>query len=531
MQQKGKRFGLMLVFVCVLTAMFFPTSWVMASKVTPSSERQPIGQNVAVGKPASADSAEPINPAASANDGDAATSWYAQDNKTGHEWTVNLEKKYQVTGVSVQFSFPETAPQPFFSYQIQTSNDQVHWHTAAIAHHRMAAGVQNYSFAAPATQYVRIRFTSMSSGQPAQLAEVGVYATDAAPLPVRGVDLSMLQALENHGAHFSLHHQNMSAMQIMSLSGVNYVRLRLWVNPPGGLDGLPQVIQLAKAAKAYHLKVLLDLHYSDFWADPGKQTIPKAWQGQTYTQLKQTVYNYTKRVIEAFNRIHVTPDMVQVGNEVTNGMLWPVGEVGGTFATSAQWLQFAGLMQAGIQGVRAATPVGHTVQVMVHVDDAGGNAAATNFFTHLYAAGVHDFSIIGISYYPFWDGSLADLKANLDALVTQFKKNVIVAETAYPWTLVNADHYPESVSQASQLLSNYPATPLGQERYMEDLLAILQSIPQQRGLGVFYWEPDWIPVKGVGWEPGAGDNWGNMTMFTAQGEALQSLQSFLPYAK
>ncbi len=338
-------------------------------------------------------------------------------------------------------------------------------------------------------------------------------------LSVLGHDISTLQQLESVGKTFSDHGVVLPAEQILAIHGATYIRERLWVNPPMPFNDLPHVLAMAKRIRGAGLKFLLDFHYSDFWADPGHQTTPQAWQGQDLPTLATTLYNYTRDVLEQLTRQGTPPDIVQTGNEVTDGMLWPQGEI---YVNGAQnWPQFTTLLKAAIAGVRDGAP--HNVRVMVHIDRGGDNGGSRYFYDHILQQGVN-FDIIGLSYYPWWHGPLSALQANLNDLSPRYNKDIVVVETAYPWTLADGDGYPNNVSSSSQLLPDYPATPDGQLAYMREVLSIISQVPNQRALGVVYWEPAWIP--GVGWEPGAGDAWDNMTLFDNQGRALSSIACY-----
>lgn len=335
---------------------------------------------------------------------------------------------------------------------------------------------------------------------------------------VLGHDLSTLQQLESVGRTFSDRGRVRPVEEIVARHGATYVRERLWVNPPAPFNDLPHVLAMAKRIKRAGLKFLLDFHYSDFWADPGKQFTPQSWQGQDLPTLANTVYNYTRDVLQQLARQGTPADIVQTGNEITAGMLWPLGQiyVGG----NQFWPEFTTLLKAAVAGVRASH--GHS-EVMIHIDRGGDNGGSQYFFDHILAQGV-DFDIIGLSYYPFWHGPLSALQANLNDLAPRYNKDIVLAETAYPWTFADGDGYPNSITAQTPLGTDYPATPEGQLGFMQNLLSILGQVPNRRGRGVVYWEPAWTP--GVGWEPGAGNAWDNMTLFDFNGQALSSIRCF-----
>lgn len=341
-------------------------------------------------------------------------------------------------------------------------------------------------------------------------------------LNVRGADISFTLQLERAGVHFSLDGLRGPVERILHSVGSNWVRLRIWNDPPTGYSTAKTALRLALRAQRAGMKVLLDFHYSDFWADPSKQPIPEAWQGQDLATLARTVRRYTRDVLADFSRAGARVDMVQVGNEITGGMLWPLGQI---YASGEpdDWAGFTTLLKAGIAGVRDARRHGQRPRVMVHVDRGGDNAGARWFYDHVLEREV-DFDVIGLSYYPLWHGSLDDLQSNLDDLAGRYGKDLVVVETAYPWTLENGDDLENLITDLSQVpdAEEFPPTEHGQRAYFESLRQVLLAVPHGRGLGFFAWEPEWVP--GVGWTPGEGNPNDNMTMFDWRGRALPSLR-------
>lgn len=337
---------------------------------------------------------------------------------------------------------------------------------------------------------------------------------------VLGHDLSTLQQLESVGKTFSDHGWVQPVERIVAHHGATYIRERLWVNPPAPFNDLPHILKMARRIKRAGLKLLLDFHYSDFWADPGKQNTPQSWQGQDLPTLANTVYAYTRDVVEQLARQGTPVDMVQTGNEITAGMLWPVGQL--YVGSEQRWVEFTTLLKAAIAGARDGAHH-HVPRVMVHIDRGGDNGGSRWFYDHILEQGV-DFDVIGLSYYPFWHGPLTALQANLNDLAPRYNKDIVLVETAYPWTLEEGDSEPNIVNAATPLLPDYPPTPEGQLGFMRALLSILSQVPHKRGRGVVYWESAWIP--GVGWEPGAGDGWDNMTLFDHDGKTLPSIKCY-----
>lgn len=240
-----------------------------------------------------------------------------------------------------------------------------------------------------------------------------------------GADISWLPQLESRGVRFYENGKEIDPVKLLAEHGMNFIRLRIFVNPgakdgyaPGtGFCGLDSTLAMAKRAKEAGMKLLLDFHYSDTWADPQKQYTPEAWSKLDYQQLKDTVYQYTVRVLKDFEAQGTLPDMVQVGNEINHGLLWPMGHI-------SHPDQLAGLLKEGIAGVKAVNP---QTPVMMHLALGGQNQEAKFWLDNMLARGVQ-FDVIGLSYYPRWHGTLDDLQKNLHELALRYHKPLYVAE-------------------------------------------------------------------------------------------------------
>ena len=230
---------------------------------------------------------------------------------------------------------------------------------------------------------------------------------------IKGMDISSLIEEEKCGAKYFMDGVQMDLLKILKTKGCNYCRLRLWNNPydeagtpyGAGSNDMSKLIELSKRVKAEGMKILLDYHYSDFWADPGKQTIPKAWRGLDADGLCQAIYDYTKATLIVLKEQNLSPDMVQVGNEITNGLLWPYGK-------KPEYDNIARFVSSGIRAVREVIP---DAKVMIHLDAGGNNPMYIDWFDNYTARG-EDFDIIGMSYYPFWHGSMSDLLYNMKSM-------------------------------------------------------------------------------------------------------------------
>jgi arabinogalactan endo-1,4-beta-galactosidase len=312
-----------------------------------------------------------------------------------------------------------------------------------------------------------------------------------------------------------------SGLALLKQWGVRLIRVRVWVHPNGVHSSLAEAVQLAKRAHAVGLDVAVDLHYSDTWADPGHQTIPASWQNLSHTALVNRVRIYTRGAVQAFVRAGVVPTFVQPGNEITNGMLWPDGRLQGP--DEAAWLRFVDLVNAGISGIRDATPRGRRIGVLIHSDRGGDAYAAQGFFDRAFAWGMHPIDAIGLSYYPQWHGPLANLRATMDALANSHHLPLYVVETAYPWTTRKFGGSP--VIDSSSLLPGYPATTAGQAGFVRAVRKIVAATPHRLGRGVWWWEPlarD-VPKNRVsqGWTGGMQ----NATLVDSSGKPLPAMRA------
>jgi arabinogalactan endo-1,4-beta-galactosidase len=299
------------------------------------------------------------------------------------------------------------------------------------------------------------------------LALAGLLSAAASPPAPRkpklgkvlGADISFLPQLEARGIRFSDKGVQKDAIQILKDHHFNYIRLRIFNNPaadsgysPGkGFCDLPHTLAMAKRVKQAKMKLLLDFHYSDTWADPQKQFKPLAWKNLSGAALEKAVHDYTKAVLQALNAQGTPPDMVQVGNEINHGMIWPDGDVQKADSLT-RFDTLAGLANAGASAVRETTP---TALVMMHIALGGQNVHSTTWLDRMIARKVQ-FDIIGESYYPKWHGTINDLKNNLTALAKKYPQDIVVVE------------YSERKREVNDIAFNLPGA---------------------KGKGSFIWEP------------------------------------------
>jgi arabinogalactan endo-1,4-beta-galactosidase len=348
-----------------------------------------------------------------------------------------------------------------------------------------------------------------------QLALTIRPAAAATSLTMLGADVSTLQRSLDLGAkYYNASGAQQDPYDILKSKGVNYARLRIWNNPVSGYNNKAKVLQQAKAIKAKGLRLLIDFHYSDTWADPGKQYPPAAWASHPLSQLQTDVYNYTYDVCDALKAQGTTPDSVQIGNEINVGMLWPQGKV-----TNNNFAPLGSLLKQGYNATKACN--GGT-QVWIHVADADSMANARWFFDGIKGQGVQ-WDVSALSYYCMWHGTLANLHNVITDVKSRYGKPVVIAETAYQFTTGNADGTGNSIP-GTVLCDNIPASWAGQAQQFE----WTQNTARNAGaVGVFYWEPTWYAVNGNGWDPanigGSGNGWDNMAIFDWSGKVNPTL--------
>ncbi|HEX3720875.1 MAG TPA: glycosyl hydrolase 53 family protein [Verrucomicrobiae bacterium] len=322
---------------------------------------------------------------------------------------------------------------------------------------------------------------------------IGTFAQPPASF-LAGADFSDLAYFESLGINYKDAGQVQDGIQILKNHGINCVRLRLFTssaaqaaaNPYNYGNNTTYTVPLAARVKAAGLSFLLDFHYSDTWADPAHQATPSAWTNLSFTQLVQKMYTYNSNTIAKFAAAGAMPDYVQVGNEITSGMLWPTGKVSGD--GGASWNQLGQLMTAAAQGIRDASGT-RMPKIIVHIDRGGDWATTEWFFDNLNAQAV-PFDIIGESYYTFFQGSPESLSNCLNNAAARYGKPIIVAEDAFPWT----NSCPSSWTNS---LYGFAPTADGQVSFIAAISQIVKSVPNQLGAGFFYWGAEYQAARGV----------------------------------
>jgi arabinogalactan endo-1,4-beta-galactosidase len=311
--------------------------------------------------------------------------------------------------------------------------------------------------------------------------EAAAPADTMAPFFAKGADISWVTQMEAAGYKFyNSAGTAMECTQLMQSLGMNAIRLRVWVNPVKGWCNNADVVAKAKRAKKLGLRLLIDFHYSDYWADPGKQNKPAAWAAFDFATLKNTVYSYTKYVMDTLKVNGIVPTWVQVGNETNDGMLWPDGKA------SVNMANFAALVNAGYQAVKA---VNDSIKVIVHISNGYNNSLFRWVFDGLKNNGAH-WDIIGMSLYPDstnWQTYNTNCLANMNDMIARYHTPVMICEVGMPW------------NQAAICKS-----------FITDLISKTRSVANHQGLGVFYWEPECYNWQG--YTLGAFDSSGKPTI-------------------
>ena len=367
-----------------------------------------------------------------------------------------------------------------------------------------------------------------------------------------GMDASCVPSLEKSGVkYYDFDGEEKDVYEILSENGINYIRVRIWNDPfdkdgngyGGGNCDIENAIEVGKRATKYGMKLLVNFHYSDFWADPSKQMVPKAWEGMSIEEKTDAVYSYTKECLEKLVAAGVDVGMVQIGNE-TNGVMCGESrdELGG-------WKRITALMSAGSRAVREVCP--HAL-VVIHFSNPEVAESYDSYSANLDYYGV-DYDVFASSYYPFWHGTLDNLAEVLNRVTEKYGKPVMIAETSYAYTPKDSDFFNNTIGEGDSFERKYPYSVQGQADHVRDVTdTVVNKI--DRGLGVFYWEGTWIGVGGDSYEENLaiwekyGSGWAtsyagsydsrdaaewyggnsvdNQALFDSRGKALESLKIF-----
>lgn len=322
-------------------------------------------------------------------------------------------------------------------------------------------------------------------------------------LEIKGADLSFLPEIRQSGIIlYNSQGQQEDMLTTLKNAGVNTVRLRLWKNPLTSTSNFETVKSLTKEIQSKGMKVILTVHYSDTWADPSHQAKPNEWNNNTFAQLQENVYQYTKKTITEIN-----PEYIQIGNEINNGFLWHEGNI-------SNLLQMKMLLQKGISAVRETNP---KTKIIIHF---AGFDGVNWFFSQIDGL---DYDIIGLSYYPMWHGkNLTTLQQNLETISNTQNKPIFIAETSYPFTFDWNDYTNNIIGSSSQILSEFPATETGQKDYLNKIKEITANVP--KGIGFCYWGGEWISYKGK--TSTEGSSYENQAFYNFNNKALPVLEAY-----
>lgn len=397
---------------------------------------------------------------------------------------------------------------------------------------------------------------------PAEAEEAGVYVEPVENLPedfIRGVDISSVIVEENSGVvYYNEAGEEQDIFQTLAQNGVNYIRVRVWNDPydedgngyGGGNNDTETAAVIGARAAKYGMKLCVDYHYSDFWADPSKQMCPKAWEGMAIEDKSEALYQFTKESLSEIIALGAEVGMVQIGNEINNGL-----------SGETDWTKRRQLMQAGSKAVRETSQkFGQDIQIAVHFTDVSDRKGTLAIAQKLLDKEI-DYDIFAVSYYPFWHGTTENLTETLKEVASEYGKKVLVAENSYPYTIVDGDGSGNSIGE-EDIIPEYKASEQGQTNEIRDVCAAVADVGEA-GLGIFYWEPAWIPVgvyddnasdaanvlaankekwekDGSGWASSyaaaydpkdagvyyGGSSWDNQALFDFEGHPLESLKVF-----
>jgi arabinogalactan endo-1,4-beta-galactosidase len=317
---------------------------------------------------------------------------------------------------------------------------------------------------------------------------------------IKGADISFLPLIEEEGTLFyDENNVEKELLTILKENGLNTIRIKLWKNPIDENASFEQVKTFAERIKNKGLKVWLTVHYSDSWADPGEQETPSVWQNLPFVVLKDSIYNYTQKIVNEIN-----PDYIQIGNEINNGFLFPNGNL---YQNENQFIE---LLQRGSVAVRNEN---EQVKIIVHY---AGFYESEEFYSKLTNL---DYDIIGLSYYPWWHGdNINGLQNTINTLKTAFDKEVIIAETSYPFTLQWNDFTNNIIGLDNQLAEGFPATQDGQKAFLEQLI----NLKNCKGIG--YWGAEWVAFRGN--QATDGSPWENLALFDFNNKVVKAIEVF-----
>jgi arabinogalactan endo-1,4-beta-galactosidase len=466
----------------------------------------PDGLNVAIGARVTANSgAAPSTTLANIDDGDGTSRW-CPSTVGIHQVTIDLGRVVDVSGTGATFSGEEGSDGSYYSvstgmtaaartpFPNQAAGDR---NTIVQGPLYLFSGVPSDRAATVPARYVTLTY-HVPREQNICVQEFRVFSSNAvrAPNLELGADVS---GLGSDTAAYTVDGQSATPLSILRDGGTNDVRLRLLVNPSGCGSACPDLandLTIATQARRAGMRILLDLEYSDSDTSSSAQPTPAAWAGQPLPQLARSVRRYTESVIRAFAANGTPVSEVAIGNEITQGFLWPTGKLTFNGSDRGNWTGFETLLKAAIAGARAGGDPGSRPRIELDTDTGGDSTTALDIFDHLQAAGVR-FDVIGQTYSPWLQGPLAALRADLTALVRRFGKPVVLAAGQFPYADVTGYGVYTATVPYPDTLPGYLISPSGQASYERDLVSLMASLPYRLGLGVFYLNPDTAGALGL----------------------------------
>lgn len=354
---------------------------------------------------------------------------------------------------------------------------------------------------------------------------------------ILGIDVSTYFEMLEANAKYKINGDNVDPLELFAKQGITHMRIRVWNNPYkdnapylGGTCDINNFLKLCELCKKYNFKIILDLHYSDFWADPGKQMCPKAWVNLSFDEIVDKVYEFTKEVLTISKEKHIDIEYIQIGNEITNGMIWPYGKLDEKTFPRTGYDRLTTLLKSGIKAAKEMYP---EIKTIIHLERSYDQVIYREYFDNLVNFDV-DFDIIGMSYYPYWHGTFDDVFANVEMCKNTYHKEVMIMELGYGFTLedyiLNNNGDPHLViHEKSDLLAKipYPISKEGQAKFVSSFLRLAK---EHNVLGVVYWEPLWIPGENICWASTEGqeyinevgksqrNEWANQCLFDYNGD-------------
>ncbi len=365
-----------------------------------------------------------------------------------------------------------------------------------------------------------------------------------------GIDASTQVEVDAKNPHYYYQGKEVDPWAFLHThNDVKSMRLRLWIDPydekgrpyGGGTVDFPTWIKLAKRAVKDGYNILLDIHYSDFWCDPGKQLMPKSWRGLSVDEVAKKVYEYTKKTILDIQKEGIELPYIQIGNEITNGMLWPLGKLGerGKDGLRSNYDNLALFLRNGIKAAREISPES---KLIIHLEKSYDVPLHEEYFREIIKRGV-EFDIIGLSYYPYWHGTFPMFFKNVDNLKEKFHKPIWIVETGYGFTMesfvMNGNYGDNLISEEffkqEGVYHPYPLTKEGQKDFLTNLI----KLSKEHGIeAIYYWEPFWLPLDGLCWATYEGETytgetnkpthneWANQCLFDYEGNATPGLDAY-----